>query len=130
MCVFVAPLSQPFLLPGDLTNASAALLTPVCLKHFSSFGFPCHHLLLLLPPVLFHAVHCTNLLICSVGNISSCSLVLLICREKTRWKSLAVEVWPVKVCAGEETAISLCPVKSHPEIKVSRPSAGSELQTL
>lgn len=74
VCVFAAPLSQPFLLPGDLTNASAALLTPVCLKHFSSFGFPCHHLLLLLPPVLFHAVHCTNFLICSVGNISSCSL--------------------------------------------------------
>lgn len=57
-------------------------------------------------------------------------LVLLVCREKTRWKSLAVEVWPVKVCAGEETAISLCPVKSHPEIKVNRPSAGSELHTL
>lgn len=95
-CLFCSTsLKPPLLLPGDLTNTPAALLTPCEFETLLLIWLPlrCHHLLLLLPfLVLFHSVHCTNLLICSVSDISSCSLVLLIHREKTWWKPLAVEI--------------------------------------
>lgn len=86
MSVFAAPLTATSAVAWGPPQPLCCPLGPLCVTGL-------HHLLLLLPLlVLFHAVHCTRLLICSIGDISSCFPVLLIHREKMCWESLAVEI--------------------------------------
>lgn len=88
--VFAASLSQ---LPclcyflGTWLTPLLASWSPCVWNTSSHLAFPsppphCPALLLLFPLILFHAVYCRSLLICPIGNISSCLFVLFIHSEK------------------------------------------------